>query len=111
MGAQEPLVDTAFSRYASLAKENHMHWGPGIGWGEVICFGTIGLVLLAGLIAFIIWLLTSTSSRSRTSTGGGTKPPPSAPPKTPMEILKERYARGEITQEEYLEMREHLREE
>jgi len=85
-----------------------MHWGPGIGWGEVICFGAVGLVLLAGLIALVIWLLTSTSSRGRTSTGEGTAPPR---PKTPMEILKERYARGEITQEEYLEMREHLREE
>jgi len=85
-----------------------MHWGPGIGWGEVICFGAVGLVLLAGLIALVIWLLTSTSSRSRASTGEGTTPPR---PKTPMEILKERYARGEITQEEYLEMREHLREE
>jgi putative membrane protein len=86
-----------------------MHWGPGIGLGEVICFGAVGLVLLAGLIALVIWLLTSASSKGRTSTGEGTKPPP--PPKTPMEILKERYARGEITREEYLEMREHLREE
>lgn len=83
-----------------------MHMGPGIGWAELICVGAVGLVLLAGLIAFVIWLLTSASSRSRTSIGGGT-----TPPKTAMEILKERYARGEITREEYLEMREHLREE
>jgi putative membrane protein len=83
-----------------------MHWGPGIGWGEMICVGAVGLVLLAGLIALVIWLLTSASSRGGSSIGGR-----STPPKTPMEILKERYARGEITQEEYLEMREHLREE
>jgi putative membrane protein len=83
-----------------------MHWGPGMGWGAMICGGAIGLLLLVALVVFVIWLLTSSSSRGRTSMGGGT-----TPPKTAMEILKERYARGEITREEYLEMREHLHEE
>jgi putative membrane protein len=84
-----------------------MHPVPGIGLVEVICVGAVGLVVLAAFIALVVWLLTGASSKGRTSFGGGTTPPP----KTPMEILKERYARGEITREEYLEMREHLSEE
>jgi putative membrane protein len=83
-----------------------MHWGPGMGEGAMICGGAIGLLLLIALVVLVIWLITRTSSQGRTPTGGGT-----TPPKTALEILKERYARGEITREEYLEMREHLREE
>lgn len=76
-----------------------------MGEGAMICGGVIGLLLLIALVVLVIWLITRASSRGGTSTGGGT-----TPPRTPLEILKERYARGEITREEYLEMREHLRE-
>ncbi|MDH4179550.1 MAG: SHOCT domain-containing protein [Armatimonadota bacterium] len=78
-----------------------MHWGPGMGWGVMICGGAIGLLFLIALVVLVIWLIT------RTSTG---KPSTERPSQTPLEILKERYARGEITEEEYLEMRDRLRE-
>jgi putative membrane protein len=79
-----------------------MHWGYGFGWGALICGGGIALLLLLGLVALVIWLLTRSSSpgRSRGSVGPSSQ--------TPLEILKTRYARGEISREEYEEMREHL---
>lgn len=79
-----------------------MHWGYGFGWGAWICGGAIGLLLLLGLVALAILLLTRTLSHRRSSGPVG----PSS--QTPLEILKARYARGEISREEYEEMREHL---
>ena len=81
-----------------------MHWwGPRMGWGTMICGGTVGLLILAALVLIVVLLFT------RRSTGRGeTESRPAT--QTAMEILKERYARGEITRDEYMEMREHLRE-
>jgi uncharacterized membrane protein len=70
----------------------------------MLCGGATLVLLLGGLIALAVVLLTRTSS-GREPSGGSTA---STSP-TPMEILKARYARGEITKEEYTEMREHLR--
>jgi len=85
-------------------KEFEMHgWGPQMGWGTMICGGTVGLLILIALVVIVVYLLT------RSSTGRGqTESTPAS--KTAMEVLKERYARGEITRDEYMEMREHLRE-
>jgi putative membrane protein len=82
-----------------------MHWGYGIGWVELLCGGFVVLLVLGGLIALAVILLTRSYS-GRGSSGGATR----TSSRTPLEILQERYARGEISKEEYLEMREHLRE-
>jgi putative membrane protein len=75
-----------------------------MGWGgAMLCGGTLGLLVLVALIVVVVLLLTRSSARS-----GKAADRPAT--QTPMEILKERYARGEITREEYQEMREHLRE-
>jgi len=67
-------------------------WGNIGGWG--MGFGIVFMLLFWGLIilgiaALIRWLLTQ-SSPSRSSRD-----------KTPLEIVQERYARGEIEREEY----------
>ncbi len=63
----------------------------GFGWG----FGLIvWLLLLVGIIIGIKWLVTSS--------GSGVHAP------TALEILKQRYARGEISEEEYRKMKKEI---
>jgi putative membrane protein len=66
-------------------------WGLGFGWIFMILFW--GLIIL-GIVALAKWLFSSAGSGA---SGKGT-----------LEILKERYARGEITREQYEQMRKDL---
>ncbi len=61
-------------------------WGMGFGFIFMLLFW--GLVIL-GIVALIRWLMTQSSS-SRSSRD-----------KSPLEIVQEHYARGEIDREEY----------
>lgn len=74
---------------------NGMGWGMGWGMG----FGWIFWLLIIGLV---IWAIKSAGS-NRTSQGTSNPPAESA-----LEILKKRYARGEISYEEFEEKRKHL---
>jgi putative membrane protein len=76
-----------------------------MGWGTMLCGGVLGLLVLAALVVIVVLLFTRNSTE-----GGETRDRPMPTSQSPLDILKERYARGEITQEEYQEMREHLRE-
>jgi putative membrane protein len=67
----------------------------GLGWWMV--FGGILMVLFwGGIIALIIWGISRLTRRSSTA-----RP-------TPLEIAKERYARGEITKEQFEEIKKNL---
>lgn len=61
----------------------HGFWGMGWGW-------IIGLILLV----LIIWMVARMGGRSNHPSG-------TSRGATPLDILKERYARGEIDKEEY----------
>lgn len=66
----------------------------GMGWWMV--FGTIWVLLFWGaLIGLVVWAVNRLTERH-----------PAAP--TPLEIARERYARGEISREEYEQMRQAL---
>jgi putative membrane protein len=73
-----------------------MHWGwdhyPW-GWSTMIVMGIFLLLLIAG----IVWLITNLG------TGKGSRRD-----ETALEILKNRYARGEITKEEFEEMKRNI---
>ena len=63
-------------------------WGMGFGWIFAILFWAL---VILGIVALVRWLFYTQ--------GIGT------PGKRPLDILKERYARGEITPEQYEQMR------
>ncbi len=80
-----------------------MNWGWGFGWGEMLVMMLVMFVVVGGLgalVALVIWALV----RSSRSGSGGL---PNAPSRA-LEVLKERYARGEITREQYEQMRQDL---
>ena len=70
-----------------------MYWGNGMsGWGMVLM--SVSSLLFWGLIiAGIVWLVRSTGRSGRPDTAG------LAP--TPQQVLADRFARGEIDEEEY----------
>lgn len=71
---------------------NDMGWfGGGFGWLFMLLFW--GLVIL-GLVALVRWLAQSGVGKTRE--------------KTALDILKERYARGEIDREEFEQKRTDL---
>jgi putative membrane protein len=74
----------------------HM-WGGGWGWGGMILGPLIMILFVAATIAVVVLLVRWI--------GGGSTPsvPPPATGKSALDILKERFARGEIDKEEFEE--------
>ena len=74
-----------------------MHWSDGYGWMGM-GIGWLFTILFWGLaIVGVLFLF------RRTAGGDG-----GATPKTPLDILKERYAKGEIGKEEYEQKRQDI---
>lgn len=93
---------------------------PGFGWGGCCglggygAFGLIGgiiglvitIAIFIGLVVLAIWAVRRISS----SQSGSLYPPSQNPNQlTAGEILSQRYARGEITREQYKQMQEDIR--
>ncbi len=77
----------------------HMNgWGGGWMW----IWGTL---MMIGTIALVVWLARSTNTTSTTA-----PPPPNqiVPEDRAREVLAERYARGEVSTEEYRERLDNL---
>lgn len=72
----------------------------GIGWGWMLFGGLMMLLFWGSLIALVWFLFRTTVGRGATNRDSDSGSPQSA-----LEILKERYARGEISKAEYEEMR------
>jgi len=79
-------VDTA----AELVRDQLTRWGWGGGWG-----GLLGLVVLLLLVAGVALVVLGLSRRETQDTA--------------LDILRQRLARGEITPEQYEELRKLLR--
>lgn len=71
-------------------------WGPGFGFGWVFML-LFWVLVIVGIVALVKWLLIGS--------GAGNPQPPD---KTPLQILEERYARGEIDQAEFLQKKRDL---
>lgn len=83
---------------ANCGRWNHMD-GWGAGWMWLWC-----VAMLALFVVLLLWF-----GRAASGKQGSAAPPPSHPSDRAREILAERYARGELTTEEYRERAEQLR--
>ena len=82
-----------------------MMWDSVGGGGWWMLWGSIMMVLFwGGIIALVVWLVQSVSSRPSGDAGS------SAKGETPQEIAARRYARGEITSEEFARIVNDLRQ-
>jgi putative membrane protein len=68
-----------------------MDWGFGTGWFGLIMMGFFWILIIVAIIFLVRWLAVSNRLGSH-----GQKPE-----ETALEILKKRYARGEINKEEF----------
>jgi len=74
-----------------------MHWGGGYGWG--MGFGGLFMVVFWALVILVIVHLVRTGMRSGKDR---------EQKETPLDILKKRCARGEITKEEFEKIKDDL---
>jgi len=81
-----------------------MMWGYGFGWGGMFLM-LLSMLLWVGVIALVVWALIRWMATGTRSTGSPWTGPtgPSA-----MEILRQRFARGEIDATTFEQMRERL---
>ena len=70
------------------------HIGDGMGWWML--FGWLWFVLFWGIVAWFVWRIASAEGRAR----------PEGP--TALEIAKRRYARGEISKDEFEQLKRDL---
>lgn len=77
-----------------------MDWAGGSGWMGLgwIFMVLVWVLIILGVVALVRWLWMGSSGRRE------------AQRKTPLEILRERYARGEIEREEYEQKHRDLEE-
>mgnify|MGYP003353926660 CR=1 FL=1 len=73
----------------------------GLGW-------LVGLLFLIGIVLVVVWIVNALTGRSATRPGTPSALPPLPSRPTPNEILRERFARGEITAEEFQRIRDVL---
>jgi putative membrane protein len=83
-----------------------MMWGYDFGWGGMLMM-TLGTILLIALMVVLVWaLIRWINGRMMTPFPPYTSAPPPSP--SALEILRQRYARGEIDTATYEQMRERL---
>jgi putative membrane protein len=83
-----------------------MMWGYDFGWGGMLLM-SLGTILWIALMVVLVWaLIRWISGRTTTSFPPYTSTPPTGP--SALEILRQRYARGEIDTAMFEQMREQL---
>lgn len=104
-GALWFVVAAASPAIAQTSSERDWMWHMNWGWGHMI-FGTLAMLAFwGGLIVFIVFLV-------RWLGGGSTfRHEPPTQRRTAIEILQERFAKGEIDKQEYEEKKRLLKEQ
>ena len=75
-----------------------MGWGYGMGWFWTILMAAFWIAVIVGIVFLIRWLVISTIAGGRAARSED----------SPLEILKRRYARGEIDKQEFEEKKRDL---
>ncbi len=75
-----------------------MGWGYGMGWFGMILMGLFWIAIIVGIIFLIRWLFVSAGTKSYRPDSED----------SPLEILKKRYAGGEINKEEFEQKKKDL---
>lgn len=78
-----------------------MMWGYGFGWGWFMMM--FGGILWIAVLVVLVWALIRWFEKKRPASGTSTPASPSA-----LDILNQRYARGEIDSTTFEQMRERL---
>jgi putative membrane protein len=94
-GRKPPVCDSIGRRSARMEEITMMYWyGSGMsGWGYALM--TISMVLFWGAVIFGIVALVRYAGRGEPQAGAAPQPP------APERLLAERFARGEIDEDEY----------
>jgi putative membrane protein len=77
--------------------------GFGLGW-LLMMFGTVAVIVIIGLVVWLFWSVVNQNNRNKLERPGASGATQSA-----LDIVKQRYARGEITKEQFDEMRHNLK--
>lgn len=96
-----PMAGNALAQwrgYGGQMGPGMMGWGYGMGWFWPIIMVVFWVAVIVGIIFLIKWLVIST----------GTRGPAARSEDSPLEILKRRYARGEIEKQEFEEKKKDL---
>lgn len=82
-----------------------MGYGTGVGFGLGGWLGMLGMIIVVvGVVLLIAWLV------GRVAPATQTQPPVGQPGQDAFELLRMRFARGEITQDEYRAAKQVLEE-
>ena len=76
-------------------------WGWGMGWGGGLFMCLVGILFIALVIMIIVRLIRHGHGGYHSTTMSSTK-------QTPLDIAKERYAKGEITKEQFDQIKKDL---
>ncbi|MCK5577298.1 MAG: SHOCT domain-containing protein [Dehalococcoidales bacterium] len=76
------------------------YWSDGMGWGLGLVMVVFMVLFWGTIIALVVWGIKKLTERGGSETG--------ARGKSPLDIARERYARGEITKEEFDRIKQDL---
>jgi len=91
------LNTSAYAHEHGMMGPGMMGWGFGMGWPGIIFMFIFWIAVFIAFIFLIRWLVLSTGQRGERH-----------PEETALDILKKRYARGEIKKEEFEEKKKDL---
>jgi putative membrane protein len=96
------LLFYSFSLSSLVACSDDYLYGPGSGWGHMMHYGYGGgfmwllFIVIIGVLIYLV--LQNAKAKGNAGVSG----------ETPLDILKKRYAKGEITKDEFERMKKDL---